>query len=130
MIRLVHQFDDPRARPSVASASCCCCCCCCIATTIGIGVITVKALNSRAAALPPVETTVERPLAHLREPAADVVVTKPSYHPLWLVFGALLVPLAIIVSGLLEYGLAQGLHSDPLGFGGAVAVALLLHLGG
>jgi hypothetical protein len=46
MIRLVHQFDSPSARPSVAapkSSGCCCCCCCCLATLVGSSILTARA---------------------------------------------------------------------------------------
>jgi hypothetical protein len=55
LIRLVTQFDDPAAGPSVAApagaSGCCSCCCCCIATAIGVSVfstIHVRSLRRKA----------------------------------------------------------------------------------
>lgn len=45
MIRLVTQFDSPRARASAATPTCggcCCCCCSCIVTAIGASVYTAR----------------------------------------------------------------------------------------
>jgi hypothetical protein len=51
MLRLVTQFDDPSARPSVATptcAGCCSCCCCCIATSITTSAYTAMSLSQTA----------------------------------------------------------------------------------
>jgi hypothetical protein len=53
MVRLVTQFDEPSARPSVATptcAGCCsCCCCCCVATTIATTTYTTLDVRKTAA---------------------------------------------------------------------------------
>ena len=43
MIRLVTQFDSPKARAAAVTPTCsgaCCCCCCCIVTMIGASIFT------------------------------------------------------------------------------------------
>jgi hypothetical protein len=54
VIRLVTQFDSPKARVAAVTPTCsgaCCCCCCCIVTLIGATVLTpwdVQAMSRRA----------------------------------------------------------------------------------
>lgn len=59
MIRLVSQFDAPRARAQVASpksSACSCCCCCCVASVLTSSILTARAIGR----VPPAD---ERPVA-------------------------------------------------------------------
>ena len=84
MIRLVTQFDSPKARVAAVTPTCsgaCCCCCCCIATIIGVSVFTpwdVHATSRRA--------SVETPER----------VRWPSPWP--TVLGALALPIVVVVA--------------------------------
>ena len=41
MLKLVTQFDDNRAKPSLATPTCCCCCCCIVTTAVS-SIITAR----------------------------------------------------------------------------------------
>ena len=106
MIRLVHQFDDPRTRASVASpksSGCSCCCCCCVATLIGSSVLTARAVGIGFRPRPLGDTDVqaagpsgESPF----RPPVDVPVPNLRTIPQrrWKVLGFFLLPLALFVS--------------------------------
>ena len=112
MIRLVHQFDAPLTRPSVAapkSSGCCCCCCCCLATLVGSSVLTARAVG---------KGFVPRPVGGAQKEAAGPAESpfRPSGPELpvpnlrtlpqtrWKVLGFFLLPLT----------LALGVISVPL----------------
>ncbi len=105
MIRLVHQFDDPRARPSAAapkSEGCCCCCCCCLATMIGASILTARSVGEgfkpRAVGAPEVESA--GPAESVFRPSGpDVPVPNVRTLPKkrWKVLGFFLLPLALIL---------------------------------
>ena len=84
MIRLVTQFDSPRARVAAVTPTCsgaCCCCCCCVVTVIGTSIFTpwdVHAASRRA--------SVETPER----------VRWPSPWP--TVVGALALPIMLVVA--------------------------------
>jgi cation transport ATPase len=91
MIKLITQFDAPNARPSHATPTCCCCCCSCIVTMVTTGMITNRNVRqSISADLPP-------------NPSAEEI-SKARSKKLWLgTLAALLIPLALILSGLFIY---------------------------
>jgi hypothetical protein len=113
MIRLVHQFDTPRTRPSVAapkSGGCTCCCCCCIVTFVGASVLTAAAVGRDRRwglplpyELPPIETeaapggSIYRPVPQEVPVIPDVsamIIRGPHWG--WRVFGFFLFPLAVM----------------------------------
>ena len=117
MIRLVHQFDAPKARPTAAapkSSGCCCCCCCCIVTTGVASVLTARAVGSvPATAKPPPQfirkielAPPEASSAYRPEPRVVEVEVAPPLpmgtppHILWKVLGFCLLPLSIICAAL------------------------------
>jgi hypothetical protein len=65
VIRLVTQFDDPRARPLATTASGACCssssCCCCIASAVAVSGVTAMHLGRLAA-----DRRAEHPDRHSR----------------------------------------------------------------
>ena len=46
MLKLVTQFDDNRAKPSLATPTCCCCCCCLITTAVSSIITARNAINA------------------------------------------------------------------------------------
>jgi hypothetical protein len=147
MIRLVHQFDDPRTRASVASPkSCgCSCCCCCVATLVGSSVLTARAVGvgfkprpSGAADMQPAGPSGESPFR------APVEVPVPNLRTIpkrsWKILGFFLLPLALLLSCagatflggwafplfLLLYVGGLFLLRDRAGLRGFVFVALLM----
>ena len=145
MIRLTHQFDDPRARATVASPTvggCCCCCCCCIVTSLGACALTARAVGSaidaRAASSlqQPLSETVVTPEAHFREPAAREVPRAPEGGPdklPWMIFGFFLpvLPWIVLAFGFsalsgLGWQLRSKLEFVPV----LLAIATYLGLGG
>jgi hypothetical protein len=60
VIRLVSQFDAPRARAQVASpksSACSCCCCCCVATALTSSILTARAIGR----VPPSDELLRNP---------------------------------------------------------------------
>jgi len=115
MIRLVTQFDSPRARAqagSPKSSACSCCCCCCVVTLIGTGVLTVRAVGRSTP--PPTVRDLGAQLAGpadpspFRPPGAEVEVpgTRTLPKARWKVFGFFVLPLAIALA-LLSTGLSK-----------------------
>jgi hypothetical protein len=128
MIRLVHQFDDPRARPSAAapkSEGCCCCCCCCLATMIGASILTARSVGEgfkpRAVGAPSVEAAgPEESVFRPSGPEVPVPNVRTLPKRRWKILGFFLLPLSLILPIPL-FGL-----SPQLGFIGMIT----LYVGG
>jgi hypothetical protein len=90
VIRLVHQFDEPRTRATVAapkSSGMCCCCCCCVVTLLSSSIVTARAVGRVAPSGAPVPA--------LSPEDAAVVTLRPTFW--WKALGFFLLPLAILV---------------------------------
>jgi hypothetical protein len=105
LIRLIHQFDDPRTRPLAASPKsemCSCCCCCSVVTILGAGVLTARSVGR--APLPPTygPRATPEPDGPYREAMKDALVTARPHTSRTgaRVFGFFLLPLAILLGGL------------------------------
>ncbi len=83
VIRLVTQFDSPRARAVAATPTCCCCCCCCCCVATIIGTSAYTAASTQA-------------IARTVSGADPGRVRWPS--PWAAVVGALALPLAVAVA--------------------------------
>ena len=137
MIRLVHQFDDPRTRPSAAApksgggeAGCCggpCCCCCCIGTIIAASLLTARSMGRN---FPPV------PDAQLHDPHMfeQIPEVRRLHLGWWRVGGFFFLPLMLAAwvrmgaSGFapLLYVFALLVLHRRLGMHPAVVAALIL----
>jgi hypothetical protein len=129
MIRLVHQFDDPRTRPSAAapkSAACSSCCCCCIATVLGASILTARSVGQgfKPRTVGSTELEAAGPVESVFRPSGpDVPVPNVRTLPRsrWKVLGFFLLPLSIFVPMLLL----------PLGAGtGVIALMIGMYIGG
>lgn len=125
MLRLVNQFDSPRARASVSTPTCCsCCCCCCIISTIANGKILANAVNrSLTGKFAEVETSpVEqaslrgelKALSYAMVPVlfVSIVVTFLIQNPAPAIIGAMFYMYAwcvLVIRGRLKWTTAVGL---------------------
>ena len=113
MIRLVHQFDDPRTRPSAAApksdsggdAPCCCCCCCCIVTIIAASLLTARSMGRNFPARPSLVTHE----SEREDPHASERPTR-RLHFGWRVFGFFFLPLTLVACG---FALKNGIGFVP-----------------
>jgi hypothetical protein len=128
MIRLTHQFDDPRTRPSAAapkSAACSSCCCCCLATMLGASILTARSVGHDFKPRPVGSTELEAagPESVFRPSGPDVPVPNMRTMPRWgwKVVGFFLLPLSLFLPMLLI----------PLGAGSlAIPLMLAMYIGG
>ena len=128
MIRLVHQFDAPSARPSVASpksSGCSCCCCCCLATLVGSSILTARAVGKgfKPRTVGGAQTEAAGPVeSPFRPSGPDLPVPNLRTIPKrrWKVLGFFLLPLAMAA------GIVSAAAAPQLG----VMMALVVYLGG
>jgi len=121
VIRLVSQFDAPRARAQVASpksSGCSCCCCCCVATALTSSILTARAIGrvppadpapSAAPEVAPAPAPTPSPAAAATAVSAPEPVRPAARRPSvvgWKVFGffllALCIGLAAAVAGTMR----------------------------
>ena len=87
MLRLVSQFDNEKARVSVATPTCCCCCCCCIVTTLTSSIFTSMSLGKVAAK---------------QQPSSEQQSSKMLRVVRYSVYGFLLLPIVLGVAFLIN----------------------------
>lgn len=71
VVKLVMQFDDAEASPTVATPTCggcCCCCCCCLASAVSTSAFSSMHLRSIALQQPPSEDPRPDPRGHRSAP--------------------------------------------------------------